>query len=81
MKDEHKLFSELGGGTPIPNGAASPYYDSVQSSGGGFASGPPSDLYDSMTAQTQNTGAHVYAPPVASSLGKWHIILSRIRGF
>lgn len=71
MKDEHKLFSELGGGTPIPNGAASPYYDSVQSSGGGFASGPPSDLYDSMTAQTQNSGAHVYASPVASSLGKF----------
>ncbi|KAI5738247.1 hypothetical protein M8J77_004551 [Diaphorina citri] len=68
MKDEHKLFSELGGGTPLTNGAASPYYDSVQSAGGGFTSGPPSDLYDSMTAQGQNTGTHVYAPPVATTL-------------
>ncbi|XP_008478567.1 uncharacterized protein LOC103515404 [Diaphorina citri] len=72
MKDEHKLFSELGGGTPLTNGAASPYYDSVQSAGGGFTSGPPSDLYDSMTAQGQNTGTHVYAPPVATTLESGH---------
>uniref|UniRef100_A0A8D8TUR8 Uncharacterized protein n=1 Tax=Cacopsylla melanoneura TaxID=428564 RepID=A0A8D8TUR8_9HEMI len=68
MKDEHKLFSELGGGTPITNGAGSPYYDSVQSSGGGFPTGTPSDLYDSMTAQGQHTTGHVYAPPVATTL-------------
>ncbi|XP_073977838.1 uncharacterized protein isoform X8 [Rhodnius prolixus] len=62
MKEEHKLFSDLGTG----GSGGSPYYDS---SSGFPATSTTTDIYDTISTMSQAQSTHIYNPPIGTSIG------------
>ncbi|XP_014244835.1 paired box protein Pax-5 isoform X9 [Cimex lectularius] len=63
MKEEHKLFSDLGSG----GSGGSPYYDS--SSGFPATSTTTADIYDTISTMSQAQTTHIYNPPIGAGGG------------
>ncbi|XP_073977833.1 uncharacterized protein isoform X3 [Rhodnius prolixus] len=61
MKEEHKLFSDLGTG----GSGGSPYYDS---SSGFPATSTTTDIYDTISTMSQAQSTHIYNPPIGTSI-------------
>ncbi|XP_014244832.1 paired box protein Pax-5 isoform X3 [Cimex lectularius] len=62
MKEEHKLFSDLGSG----GSGGSPYYDS--SSGFPATSTTTADIYDTISTMSQAQTTHIYNPPIVGGV-------------
>lgn len=67
IKDEHKLFSDLGSG----GAGGSPYYDSSA----GFPATTTSDIYDTISTMSQAQSTHIYNPPIGTSLGNYLLVV------
>lgn len=65
MKEEHKLFSDLGTG----GSGGSPYYDS---SSGFPATSTTTDIYDTISTMSQAQSTHIYNPPIGTSIGEYN---------
>ncbi|CAB0014702.1 unnamed protein product [Nesidiocoris tenuis] len=66
MKEDHKLFSDLGG-SGGPGSGGSPYYDSPSAFPATSTTG--ADIYDTISTMSQAQSAHIYNPPIGTSLG------------
>ncbi|BES87698.1 PAX [Nesidiocoris tenuis] len=65
MKEDHKLFSDLGG-SGGPGSGGSPYYDSPSAFPATSTTG--ADIYDTISTMSQAQSAHIYNPPIGTSL-------------